>query len=98
MARTVHVQYHLKDKSQAWWTENNPVLGPAEPGVEIDTGRFKLGDGHTRWNDLNYFVPVNPGGASDPELDAHITSENPHQNFFNTEGVSLLVRYRNAKV
>lgn len=38
------------------WTDLNPVLGPAEPGVETDTGRFKLGDGSTEWNDLPYYL------------------------------------------
>lgn len=38
------------------WEELNPVLGPAEPGVELDTGLFKIGDGHTEWNDLDYYL------------------------------------------
>lgn len=38
------------------WAELNPVLGPAEPGVEVDTGLFKIGDGSTEWNDLEYYL------------------------------------------
>lgn len=38
------------------WTALNPVLGPGEPGVEIDTGLFKIGDGSTEWNALEYFL------------------------------------------
>jgi len=37
------------------WSLTNPVLGAGEPGVELDTGLFKMGDGHTAWNDLDYF-------------------------------------------
>jgi hypothetical protein len=43
------------------WASVNPTLGPAEIGVEIDTGRMKVGDATTPWNSLDYFVP----GASE---------------------------------
>lgn len=38
------------------WTALNPVLGPGEPGVELDTGLFKIGDGSTEWNNLEYYL------------------------------------------
>lgn len=38
------------------WTALNPVLGPGEPGVELDTGLFKIGDGSTEWNELEYYL------------------------------------------
>ena len=38
------------------WTQANPVLGSGEPGVEVDTGKFKMGDGQTSWAALPYFV------------------------------------------
>lgn len=41
------------------WADQNPILGPAEPGVEIGSGQFKLGDGVTPWNDLPYFLNEN---------------------------------------
>ena len=45
------------------WQTVNPVLAEGEPGFEIDTGRFKIGDGTTRWNDLPYF---SGGGGVSP--------------------------------
>ena len=36
------------------WTQQNPTLYPGEPGFEMDTGRFKIGNGVDRWNDLPY--------------------------------------------
>ncbi len=36
------------------WENKNPVLAAGEPGVEIDTGHLKIGDGETAWNDLDY--------------------------------------------
>lgn len=38
------------------WSQLNPILGAGEPGVEVDTKRFKIGDGATHWNDLEYFI------------------------------------------
>lgn len=36
------------------WTSANPVLLKNEMGIEIDTGKIKLGDGISHWNDLIY--------------------------------------------
>lgn len=36
------------------WEKLNILLHCGEAGVEIDTNRFKIGDGVTRWNDLQY--------------------------------------------
>lgn len=44
----------LRRGTEEAWAAANPVLAPGEPGVEIDTGREKLGDGTTAWNDLPY--------------------------------------------
>ena len=96
MAHRVAVTYNFKDKTAAEWQALNPILGEQEPGVESDTGWFKLGDGHTHWNDLPHFKPVTPGGPSDVELDAHINSETPHPVY--DDGPSLLELYQNAKV
>jgi hypothetical protein len=42
----------------AQWAATNPVLAAAEPGVEVDTGREKNGDGVRAWNDLPYVDTV----------------------------------------
>lgn len=36
------------------WVKLNPVLLEGEPGFELDTGKLKIGDGHTAWNNLRY--------------------------------------------
>lgn len=36
------------------WTEANPVLAEGEPGFESDTGKLKIGNGITTWEDLPY--------------------------------------------
>ena len=41
--------------TKAAWEKNNPILAKSEPGHESDTGRIKIGDGVTPWNELDYF-------------------------------------------
>ena len=48
-----------KGTAAQWISTNNgdgPVLNAGEIGYEIDTNKFKIGDGVNHWVDLNYFV------------------------------------------
>ncbi len=36
------------------WRALNPILASGEPGYETDTGKCKIGDGSTAWNNLPY--------------------------------------------
>ena len=38
------------------WATANPILAAAEIGFEVDTNKFKIGDGTNRWEDLVYFT------------------------------------------
>ena len=40
------------------WANANPTLAQGEIGIELDTGRIKIGDGVTAWNTLRYERPV----------------------------------------
>ena len=40
------------------WQNANPILAQGELGIELDTGRIKIGDGVTAWNTLRYERPV----------------------------------------
>lgn len=52
------------------WEIVNPILAQAELAAEIDTGRYKLGDGKRHWNDLPYSSgppgPQGPQGIQGP--------------------------------
>lgn len=48
----------------AQWTSANPVLAAGEIGFEIDTNKFKVGDGINQWADLTYFADVAGVGES----------------------------------
>lgn len=78
------------------WVVENPVLSDGEPGLEIDTGRFKIGDGIKGWMDLEYFIPQDPIEASNSTLPDHVNSPLPHPIY--DDGPSLELLYQNAKV
>lgn len=39
----------------ASWSSSNPVLAQGELGYELNTGKLKVGDGVSAWNNLSYF-------------------------------------------
>lgn len=87
------------------WRMENPILASGEIGVELDAGRFKLGDGVTVWKDLSYFSPNQPGdtpiqGVSlayiQTKIQEHIDSLEPHPVY--EDGPSFLLIYENSKV
>lgn len=54
MSKTVNIKILLRNDTAANWASNNPILAKGELGVEIDTKKFKFGDGITPWNVLDY--------------------------------------------
>lgn len=48
------LQIQLRRGTAAQWTAGNPVLAQGELGLELDTKKFKFGDGVTAWNSLAY--------------------------------------------
>ena len=53
--RYITTRISLRRGSEEKWRLENPVLNEGEPGLEIDTGRVKFGNGETTWNDLDYY-------------------------------------------
>lgn len=49
-----YVTLEFKRGIASQWTSVNPTLAPGEPGFELDTGKEKIGDGITPWNNLAY--------------------------------------------
>jgi hypothetical protein len=57
----------LRRDSLGNWQSNNPVLLSGEPGYETNTGKLKVGDGITPWNQLSYYYGATGGtGATGP--------------------------------
>lgn len=53
-------QLKLRNGTASAWTLANPILSIGEPGVETDTGKFKIGDDVTAWNSLAYAGSTGP--------------------------------------
>ena len=56
------IRIQLRRGLQAVWTSVNPVLAEGEIGLELDTDKFKVGDGTTAWNSLAYGGIEGPTG------------------------------------
>ena len=104
-----HDKVRFLRATQARWLEVDPVLDISEPGHEVDTDRFKIGDGVHKWSELDYFegsgrirdiiraeVDAAVGAGGTTLLADHINSETPHPVY--DDGPSLLLLYKNAKV
>ena len=61
MAVTTTVKFQLRRDTSSNWASNNPILSSGEPGVETDTGVFKIGNGSTAWNSLS---PISGGSGT----------------------------------
>lgn len=48
------IQIQFRRGTAAEWSANNPTLAEGEMGIELDSRRFKIGDGDTEWNLLAY--------------------------------------------
>ena len=58
----------LRSDTAENWTSSNPQLLKGEIGVELDTLKFKFGDGTSNWNSLKY------AGVGSDELSSAIDS------------------------
>ncbi|NBW14124.1 MAG: hypothetical protein EBR82_39615 [Caulobacteraceae bacterium] len=50
-----YITIKLRRGTAAQWTATNPVLAEGEFGAETDTRKFKIGNGVTAWNSLQYW-------------------------------------------
>lgn len=94
------VTIRFRRRTKADWLADDPVIAESEPVLERDTGKFKIGDGVSRYSELEYFVSESsvppPDGSSDAAVLAHINSETPHPVY--DDMPSLVLLYENAKV
>lgn len=51
---TIHGRFQQAPYTAAQLTQTNPVLLDGEVMHESDTGKYKIGDGRTAWNNLPY--------------------------------------------
>ena len=62
------IKVQFRRGTAAQWTSANPLLAEGELGLELDTGKFKVGNGTQNWNALVYASgiqgPTGPQGAN----------------------------------
>lgn len=63
------IQYRAGTAAE--FTAENPVLAKNEIGIEVDTGKQKMGDGKKRWNTLAYMPTPGGGGGGGGGYYAH---------------------------
>ena len=71
-------QIQVRRGLAAAWTTSNPTLAQGELGFEIDTGKYKIGDGLTVWASLTY-ASVLPA-AYELALEQAATAANSYAN------------------
>lgn len=54
MAQVIKTTFKFRRNLASYWAEKNPVLAEGEPCFELDTGKLKIGNGTTAYNDLSY--------------------------------------------
>ncbi len=59
-----YIQLQFRRDTSTNWTSANPVLASGEMGIELDTRRFKIGDGCLSWNNLPYGGLQGPTGPA----------------------------------
>jgi hypothetical protein len=62
----------LKRGKSSSWASKNIILQNGEPGFEIDTGKLKIGNGSTHWNDLDYVG----GDVADDQIEEIVANFN----------------------
>lgn len=56
--------FKLRRGTAAEWSAINPILREGEPGVDLDTGQLKLGNGVSNWLTLPYLISEDAVKAS----------------------------------
>ena len=54
MAQVIRTTFKFRRNLASYWEKKNPVLAEGEPCFELDTGKLKIGNGTTAYNDLQY--------------------------------------------
>ena len=69
------VRIQVRNGTASEWTSANPVLMQGEIGLELDTNKWKIGNGSSAWNSLAYVTQGIQGEQGDPLLWEDLTAE-----------------------
>lgn len=73
-------QILLRRGTAVEWTAANPILAEGEMGLEKDTNKYKIGNGITNWNGLEYsslpadvYTKDQADAMVNQDIEAHVT-------------------------
>jgi hypothetical protein len=81
----------LRRGTASEWSTVNPTLSSGEVGYEVDSGKFKIGNGSTLWSGLDYF-----GGEVD--LSGYLTLSSASTNYLDKTDASVTLATASASV
>jgi len=70
-ASKMSIQIQFRRDSSANWTANNPILAQGEMGIELDSGKIKIGNGSSTWTALSYFRSIEPAALNLKTISNH---------------------------
>lgn len=70
--QTIPTKFKLRHDIASNWTAKNPVLLEGEVGFETDTKNFKVGNGTSSWQELQYYIPDANNFATNEDIFAII--------------------------
>ena len=76
----------LRNDTAENWTTKDPVLQKGEMGIEIDTKKFKFGDGVSKWSELSY------AGADAATLEIDSSQVKMSKNFTFTKPIGTVTQ------
>jgi hypothetical protein len=78
MPTVANLRYAEQRALKSEWEVENPVLPSGVKGVETDTGKFKIGNGATTWNTLEYinngFIDTQIWNSNDDDAEVYTES------------------------
>ena len=81
--KNIKTIYKTRTDTFANFTASNIILKKGEMAFESDTRRFKIGDGTTSWNNLEYVIEPNSGIIKN--LTTNIITDDYHSKFLSLE-------------
>lgn len=88
MAQVIKTTFKFRRNTAEYWKNTNPILADGEPCFELDTGKLKIGNGTTAYNDLKYINgdSVQIEVATKDIIGAVLSSDEKNQVFVDESG------------
>ena len=93
---SIMIKLRRGNKSE-WDSNSNIVLASGEPGYELDTGQFKIGNGLTAWSGLSYASIIPTGFLAGTGINLQL-GPNGQYLTINASGGAIISNYGNNRL